>query len=131
MVRGRGCRRGGDRGQALPLVAVVLLVVFVSVLLVVRASGAVADRTRARAAADGAALAGVRDGRAGAERLAQLNGGRLVDYRSMGLAVEVRVRVGSAEASARAAADVVADPAAVPTPVTAGGDGTSRVGGVP
>ncbi len=113
-----------DRGQAIPLLAVVLVVVFVVLLGVVRVSAVVADRGRARAAADAAALAGVREGRAGAERLAAANDAIVVSFVARGPTVEVRVRAGDAEASARASSEVT------------GGDGAPRVedgrhGGVP
>jgi hypothetical protein len=100
-------RRVGSReeGQVVPLLTVVLVIVLVVALLIAQVAGVVTDRTRARAAADAAALAGTRDGRPGAQRLASLNGGELVGYSSVDATVEVRVRVGDAEASARATAD--------------------------
>ncbi len=50
---------GRDEGQALPLMAVVLMVAAVAVLLAAHLGGVVVDRARARTAADAAALAGV------------------------------------------------------------------------
>ena len=95
-----------DRGQVLPLLLVVLLVSLIAVAVLGRL-GSVADETaRARTAADAAALAGVAEGRPAARRLAEANGGVLVEYRNEGATVEVVVRVGDAAARARAEAVV-------------------------
>jgi Flp pilus assembly protein TadG len=91
-----------DGGQAIVVVAAVLALVVVLGLGAVRLAGVVADRARAHSAADAAALAGVVEGREGAERLAASNGGHVTGFERSGAEVEVRVRVGQAEAVARA-----------------------------
>jgi hypothetical protein len=97
MVRFRG-----DRGQAVPLVAMMWLVLSVSLLVVATAGRAVGDRARAHSAADAAALAGVRDGRTAADEIARANGGRLVSFVAVDGEVEVTVEVDRARATARA-----------------------------
>jgi murein DD-endopeptidase MepM/ murein hydrolase activator NlpD len=92
----------GERGQAAPLMALVLVFAGVLALGAARLGRAAADRAQARTAADAAALAGAVGDRAGAEALALANGGRLVAYRTIEGDVLVTVRVGPAEASARA-----------------------------
>ncbi len=57
---------------------------------------------RARTAADAAALAGAADGEGAARALAEANGAELVDFDAEGPEVQVRARVGDAEALARA-----------------------------
>lgn len=68
--------------------------------------GDLVDASRARTAADAAALAGVSGGRPGAERLAGANGAAVVEFaRSSsegGVTVTVSVRVGDATSTARA-----------------------------
>jgi Flp pilus assembly protein TadG len=91
-----------DGGQAVPVVAAALALVMVLGLGAVRLAGVVTDRARAHSAADAAALAGVVEGRSGAERLAAANGGRVTAFERSGDEIEVRVRVGDAEATARA-----------------------------
>ena len=100
-----GTRRSGDdRGQVLPLVAIVVLVAAGVALAVGLLGAVVIDRTRARTAADAAALAGVHGGRAQAEAVAAANGGRVRRYVEAGGDVEVTVQVGRAQATARARA---------------------------
>jgi hypothetical protein len=60
------------------------------------------DVTRARSAADAAALASVEGGRAAAVELAVTNGATLVSWAQVGADVVVEVRVGDAVATARA-----------------------------
>ena len=60
------------------------------------------DRAAARATADAAALAGVTAGDAAVARVAEANGGVVLEVRRQGSEVEVRVRVGDAEATSRA-----------------------------
>jgi hypothetical protein len=62
----------------------------------------VIDRTRAQSAADAAALASVRGGRATGASMASKNGGVLVSWTQIGRDVVVEVRVGAAVAAARA-----------------------------
>ena len=90
-----------QNGQVLPLVALLLVAVGGAAVWTVRLGGLAADRGRASAAADAAALAGAADGRDGAERLARANGGRLLSYRRDGNDTEVRVGFGPASATAR------------------------------
>jgi uncharacterized membrane protein len=101
------CRRRGpgphrDRGQVSPLVAVVVMGAAVAVLVIAHLGGVVVDRTRARNAADAAALAGATDGRSAAEEVARANGAVLEGWRQIDGATEVTVRVGRARATARA-----------------------------
>ena len=72
--------------------AVVVLVV--ALLVIGRVGRTVIDRARARTAADAAALAGVRDGRARAQQIAERNGARLVAFEAVGDEVDVTVEVG-------------------------------------
>jgi len=66
------------------------------------AGGTVVGRSRAQAAADAAALAGVSGGRSAAAALAAANGGSLVAFRELGDDVVVQVVVDGVSASARA-----------------------------
>ena len=92
-----------DRGSVL------LLVVFVAVAFTVAAGAGLAalsrdlvDVTRARSAADAAALASVEGGQAAAVELATVNGAEIVSWAQVGPDVVVEVRVGDAIARARA-----------------------------
>ena len=100
-------RCGADKGQAVPLMTLVLLTTLTLLLAVARVAPLVDDAARARTAADAAALAGAAEGRAGADRFARSNGGTLVSYEESGSTVTVEVVVGNASAAARAAASVV------------------------
>lgn len=93
--------RTEERGQALPLVALVLVLVVVVSLLLAAIGDAVIDRSRAQTAADAAALAGAAEGRAAAERLATANGAILVSF-DPGPPVEVVVEIDGRRARARA-----------------------------
>lgn len=95
--------RERERGSVLPLVAVVLVMAGGLCLGLGRLGGQATEAGQARTAADAAALAGAAEGRDAAQSLAEANGGRVVDYDEDGAEVQVRVRVGRAEASARAA----------------------------
>jgi hypothetical protein len=96
------CTKGGDRGQVLPFVAVVLVLAGALAMLVGRLSGGAVERARARTAADAAALAGAADGEGAARDVAAANGGVVESYAVEGADVAVVVRVGSARAPARA-----------------------------
>ncbi len=92
-----------DRGSAL------VLVVLVAVAFTVAAGAGLAalsrdliDVSRARSAADAAALASVEGGQAAAIELATANGATLVSWAQVGSDVVVEVRVGDAVARARA-----------------------------
>ncbi len=61
------------------------------------------DAAQAQTAADAAALAGAAEGESAAREVAGANGAELVAFVLEGLEVEVRARVGEAEAVARAA----------------------------
>jgi hypothetical protein len=91
-----------QRGQAVPLVAALLLVVALMGAGLVRVAAASSARAATQAAADAAALAGANDGREAAERLARRNGATLVHYEEIELDVVVTVRRGRFTARARA-----------------------------
>lgn len=91
-----------DRGQAVPLAAAMVAVVTIALVGLVPAAQALADRARARTAADAAALAGAVDGEHAARVLARDNGAELVDFERTGDEVVVGVRLGDVEARARA-----------------------------
>jgi hypothetical protein len=91
-----------ERGQALPLLALVIVVGGVAMLALGRIGGAAVERARASAAADAAALAGAAEGRDAARGVTAANEGRIVRYEVLGDDVRARVAVGEAEATARA-----------------------------
>lgn len=91
-----------QRGQALPLLALVIVLGGGAVVLLGRLGGAAVERARAVAAADAAALAGAADGRSAATEAAAANGARVRRYEELGDDVRVRVSLGAAEATARA-----------------------------
>ena len=107
-------RRGGPverelhdhRGQAVPLALVVVVLAMVLTMAIGSLGGLAVDASRARTAADAAALAGVEGGRSAAVRLATEHGATVVAYRASGPTddrlVTVRVRVGRATATAAA-----------------------------
>jgi len=96
-----------EAGQVVPLMALVVMLVVVSLLILVRLGTTLDDAARARTAADAAALAGAVDGRAGAVDMATANGGELVSFDIGGGEADVEVRVGDATAAARAKATIV------------------------
>src|SRR5262245_10013721 len=101
-----------ERGQALPLVVLLVALAGAACLVVGSVGGRAAAAARARSAADAAALAGAAEGPDAAREVARLNGsGATVVSGGVG-DVTVRVPVGSATASARAVG-----------PVSAGGRG--------
>lgn len=91
-----------DRGQAVPLVLVVVALAVVLVLALVPLGRRVDQRARAQAAADAAALAGAAEGEVGARAVAEANEAELVDWWAAGTDVWVLVRVGEVEARAQA-----------------------------
>jgi hypothetical protein len=103
-IGGIGGGRRDDRGQAVPLAAAMVALAAVTLLALVPVGAALDRRTRARTSADAAALAGAAEGEEVARRLAEANGGELVDFEADGDRVVVEVRVGdmTAYASARA-----------------------------
>jgi uncharacterized membrane protein len=92
-----------EQGAVTVLVGVAMVLVAWFTLFVIDLGAAATDRARAQTAADAAALAGVLEGREGADELAQANDGRLVNFVDADDEVEVRVEVGQATATARAA----------------------------
>lgn len=94
-----------ERGQTLPLLALVIVIAGGSVVGLARIGEAAILRARAQTAADAAALAGAVDGKIAAARLAATNGGRLVSFRTEGREAAVVVSVGRARARARARAE--------------------------
>jgi hypothetical protein len=91
-----------QRGQATPLVALLVLAVG-GLLLALALFGADASHVaQAQSAADAAALAGAVEGGGGATRLAADNGAVMTSFAAEGREVEVRTRVGDAWAVARA-----------------------------
>ena len=107
-----------DHGQAVPLAAAMVAVVTIALVGLVPAAQALADRARARTAADAAALAGAVDGEHTARALARDNGAELVDFERTGDEVVVGVRLGDVEARARA--HVTRRPATSPGPEGSG-----------
>ena len=95
-------QRRTERGASLPLVVLVLAAVLMTTSVVIGLTVRVMDRAQAQAAADAAALAGVMEGRAGADRLAVANGGDLVLFEASDNAVRVVVDVDGWKAEARA-----------------------------
>ena len=91
-----------QRGQALPLMAVVVALAALVVLGLGRLGAVVVARAEAQTAADAAALSGAIHGRASAEALAGANGGRLVSWVAAGAEVEVVADVRGERARARA-----------------------------
>ena len=91
-----------QRGQVLPLMAVVVALAALVVLGLGRLGSVVVARAEAQNAADAAALAGAIYGRATADDLAAANGGRLVSWAAAGREVEVVAEVRGERARARA-----------------------------
>ena len=94
--------RGDERGSALPLLALAVLLAGMTILLLGRLGGAAVDRAAARSAADAAALAGAAQGEGEARDLASDNGATVVGYAEDGSDARVEVELGSARAAARA-----------------------------
>lgn len=98
-----------QRGQVLPLVALVLVLVGGACLVLARLGAIAVARARAVAAADTAALAGAVHGESAARRVAQANGAELQSFERVGRK-DVRVRVGVGPARGRARARPVHSP---------------------
>jgi len=98
-------RARADRGQLLPLYALIVVVACGLLVLLAQLGQLAHRRAQARTAADAAALAGVAGGRDEADRVAVANGAELDDFRSDGGEVIVRVRLGTTHAIARARRD--------------------------
>lgn len=95
-----------ERGQVVPLLAVVLVLVGVIGIGLVDVGAAGARRAAAQAAADAVALAGAAEGRPVAEEIAVANEARIVAYRTDGFDVSVTVERRGIRARARAAWDL-------------------------
>ena len=109
----RATRSGfSDRGQMLPMIAIVILVVGAMSVVAVRVGELLDASAQARTAADAAALAGAAAGETEAEAIARANGGEIVAYDEIGGIVMVVVRVGPATSEAWAEAVVRWVPAA-------------------
>jgi len=94
-------RSRDQRGQTVPLIAAMLVLVGVLGAGVVHVAAAEARRSAAQAAADAAALAGAADGEEAARAVAEANGAVLTSYVEIDLDVVVAVRRGDVRASAR------------------------------
>lgn len=91
-----------ERGQVLPLVALLVLLVGAASLVLGRLGAAAVARAQAVTAADAAALAGAAAGKQAARAAAEANGARLGRYQEAGLDTTVEVWRKGARASARA-----------------------------
>lgn len=91
-----------ERGQVVPLLAVVIVAAGAVCLVAGRLGGAAVARAQAVTAADAAALAGAAAGRSEAGTAAVANGGRLTRYEQVGADARATVAVGPARAVARA-----------------------------
>ena len=91
-----------ERAAVTILDAVFMLLAALLMVRVVELGAAAASRARAQTAADAAALAGVVEGREGADEIARRNGATLVAWVEEADQVQVTVRVDDAEATARA-----------------------------
>ena len=100
--RRRGASGGNERGTVTLVVAGALVLLCALAFGVVRIGVGAAARAQAQVAADAAALAGVAEGRAGAERLVAANRGILRAFIDDGIEVEVEVEADGAFARARA-----------------------------
>lgn len=94
--------RGDQRGQVLPFLAIVMVMVVALTIMVVRLGGQIDQRARAQTAADAAALAGAGGGEDAARIIATRNGAQMESFVSRNGEVEVVVRVDDRRASARA-----------------------------
>lgn len=99
-----------ERGQATPLIAIVLLVAALALVPVGLVAKATIERAEARTAADAAALAGALHGERSARELAEANGGRLTEFAEHGEEIEVTVELGGRRATARAVRETVVVP---------------------
>ena len=97
-----------DRGQAVPLMAAMLLLAMGAVVVTIEIGRLLNESAAARTAADAAALAGAADGPDGATAIAVANGAVLLSYEeepaddSDALLVTVTVQVGRTSRTARA-----------------------------
>lgn len=101
-ARPPGGPRTATGGQAVPLLAVALLLAALAGLGLVRVAVAAAQRAAAQAAADATALAGAEMGREAAEEAARANGAVLVAFLQDHIDVEVTISRSGHTATARA-----------------------------
>lgn len=101
-LQGPERRASGQRGSVLPLAALLLVVGGGLCVGLGRLGGDAVESAQARTAADAAALAGAAEGEDVAREVAEDNAAVVVSFLQEGLDVEIRVRVGAAEAVARA-----------------------------
>lgn len=94
-----------EGGQVLPLVALALLIAAGALVVLAHLGRVASERAHAQTAADAAALAGVLEGRAAAEELAEANGAELVSFAVDGRDVQVVVEREGVRATARARRD--------------------------
>lgn len=95
--------RARERGQVLPLMAMVVVLVGLVCLAAGKLGGKAVEKAQADTAADAAALAGAAGGRVAADEAAEANGGRVTRMETAGADTRVVVeRPGGASASARA-----------------------------
>lgn len=102
MERRHRRRSRGEVGSALPLLGLAFAFVLVCTALLAGISDRVVSRARAQSAADAAALAGVVEGRSGAEELARENRATLVSFDQSGSGVHVVVERDGVRAAAAA-----------------------------
>ncbi len=102
MITSKPASPSREQGAVTVLVGLSVVIAALLTLAVINLGVAATDRARAQTAADAAALAGVLEGRDGADQLATANDGRVIDYQDAGDEVQVRVEVGDAVATARA-----------------------------
>jgi Flp pilus assembly protein TadG len=93
-----------DRGQATPLLALVLVVMVGASVALGLVGRVLAQRAQAQTAADAAALAGAVEGRGGADDLARRNHARVVSFTIDGRDTVVVVVIDRVRATARARA---------------------------
>ena len=99
---GPECRVRSQCGSLLPLIALLVVAVGGLCLGLGGLGGDAVEAAQARTAADAAALAGAAEGESAAREVAVANAAELVSYVGEGVEVQVRTRVGGAEAVARA-----------------------------
>ena len=102
MARRHTHRSRGEVGSALPLLGLVFAFLLVCTALLAGVTDRVVSRARAQSAADAAALAGVVEGRSGAEELARENQASLVSFEQSGSVVQVVVQRDGVQAAASA-----------------------------
>lgn len=122
MPQSKVCPGRDERGQVVPLMAVLLVFAAVLGFGLVRVGVGAARRASAQAAADGAALAGAAAGPEAAAEVASANGAIVVGFTQDDLDVVVTVSRSGVKATARARwqpdpADEV-DPAPEPEPAS-------------